>query len=180
MILEESMDRYGRQYEAHTIEIHTQTKEAHGDSRKLIGRGLFWFFLIIAWVLFKMVLRTRGGGYHSGSGVGIDPMDEYMWEFTLLEITRGILEKTHVMFGTIKEWIMEIMHECLGALRSEIAAGQSRARALSHREFKVCESLDFFGEEDTIASSLSERSKVGYTSDIQGDRLCDQIFIEVL
>ena len=62
-----------------------------------------------------------------------------MREFILSEITRVILEQTHVIFGTIKEGIMEIMQEHLETylsgiikllderlmgFRAEITAGQ--------------------------------------------------------
>ena len=45
-----------------------------------------------------------------------------MWEVILSEITCDILEQTHVIFGTVKEEIMEIPDEHLGAFHTEIMA----------------------------------------------------------
>ena len=56
-----------------------------------------------------MVVSTRGEGSGSGSTAGIEPMDERMQGFISSEITLGILEQTLVIFGPIKEGIMEIM-----------------------------------------------------------------------
>lgn len=47
------------------------------------------------------------------------------------EITHGILDATHVMFNTIKDWIMEILDDHLGALHVEIASGQLGVRSLA-------------------------------------------------
>lgn len=58
-----------------------------------------------------MVMITRGRGYDLGSGAGTETIDEWMWEFISSEITRGILEQTLVIFGTIKDRIMDIMYE---------------------------------------------------------------------
>ena len=64
-----------------------------------------------------MVMMTCGGGsgFGSGSGAGPEPMDKQIWEFILSEITRDIMDQTHVMFGTIKVGIMELLDDCLGA-----------------------------------------------------------------
>ena len=62
-----------------------------------------------------MVMRNHGGWFGLGSGVNIEPIDEWMWEFILSKIARGILEQTHVIFGTIKEGIMKIIKKCLNA-----------------------------------------------------------------
>ena len=62
-------------------------------------------------------MSTRGGGFGSGSSVasGVDPIDKRIHEFVLFKITRGILDATHVMFGTIKEGIMKLLDEHIGA-----------------------------------------------------------------
>ena len=54
-------------------------------------------------------MSTHSVGFGSSSGVGIDQIDERMWEFISSEIIDGILEQTHVILGMIKEGIMEIM-----------------------------------------------------------------------
>ena len=56
-----------------------------------------------------MVVSTRGEGSGSDSGAGTKPIDEQMSEIILSEITHGIWQQTLVIFGTIKEGIMEIM-----------------------------------------------------------------------
>ena len=55
---------------------------------------IFGYVLIIVWLLFRMVMSTRGGGSGSGSGsgVGTEPIDEQILEFISLEINCGILE----------------------------------------------------------------------------------------
>ena len=58
----------------------------------------------------------------SSSGYGVGPFDDHMQEFFLLEITRSILEQTPVIFGTIKEGIMEVLDERLGAFHTEMVA----------------------------------------------------------
>ena len=69
-----------------------------------------------------MVINTHTGGssFGSGSGAGTDPIDEQMWEFIQSEITRNILEQTPMIFGTVKEGIMEILEERLGEFHTEI------------------------------------------------------------
>ena len=114
-----------------------------------------------------MVVRTHGKGSGSDSGVGIELIDEQMWKFISSEITRDILEQTHVIFGMIKEWIMEIMQEHLDtyqykimellneqleAFQSEIVTGHLGVQTPSFPEFKVCRALGFFGDKDPIVS----------------------------
>ena len=70
---------------------------------------------------------TRGGsssGSRSGSGFGIESIDKCLHEFISAEVTRGILDATHVMFGTIKEGILELMDERLRTFQVEIVVGQ--------------------------------------------------------
>ena len=91
---------------------------------------------------------VTGAGDGSGLGSRVGHMDDQMREFISSEITRNILEKTYVIFGTIKEGIMEILDEHLGAFRSEMVG----ACTLTFREFWACETLDFFGNKDPIVS----------------------------
>ena len=39
-------------------------------------------------------------------------------------LPRDILEWTHVIFGSVKEGILELLYGCLGAFQAEIVAGQ--------------------------------------------------------
>ena len=61
------------------------------------------------------------GGLGSGSGLGkgTEPISEQMQEFILSETTRGVLEKTPVIFGSLKEWFQEIMDERVGVFHAE-------------------------------------------------------------
>lgn len=74
-------------------------------------------------MLFHMVTSNRGGGSGSGLGSGDEPIDERIHEFVIIEITHDILEATPVMFGSIKEGIMELLDKYIGAFRANIAAG---------------------------------------------------------
>ena len=49
-----------------------------------------------------------GVGEGPGSGSGAGQLDDQTQEFISFEITHNILEQTHVIFGTVKEGIMEI------------------------------------------------------------------------
>ena len=74
-----------------------------------------------------MNLRGRpasryGVGEASVLGSGAEQLDDQTHEFILSEITRNILEQTPVIFGTIKEGIMELVEERFGYFRSEIVA----------------------------------------------------------
>ena len=53
-----------------------------------------------------MVVINWGSGYGSGSSVDVEPIFERIQEFIMSEITCGILDVTHVMFGTTKEGII--------------------------------------------------------------------------
>ena len=47
-------------------------------------------------------------------------ISEQMLEFISLEITRDILEQTPVIFGSVREEILEILDERLGAIHAEV------------------------------------------------------------
>ena len=53
---------------------------------------------------------------------------------------------TLVMFGMIKEGMLEFMEDHLGAFPTELAADQFGPRALTFREFRACGALEFFGK----------------------------------
>ena len=71
-----------------------------------------------------------------------------MREFIPAEVTHSILDATLVMFGTIKEGIIELMDERLRYFRVDIVAGQIGARTASLREYKACGALEFFRAKD--------------------------------
>lgn len=115
----------------------------------------------------------------SGSRSGAKPMDKRIHKYIKSQITRGISDATHVMFGTIKEEIMELLNERLRDFRPKITAGQLGDRTLSHRVSKDCGSPKLFVEEDPIAIPYSEGSKVRYASCLRGDRFCNWNATEV-
>ena len=53
-----------------------------------------------------------------GSESGAAQLGEQMREFISAEITRSILDQTPVIFGSVKEGILEILDERLGAFRN--------------------------------------------------------------
>ena len=70
-------------------------------------------------------------------------MDDQMWEFISSEITYNILEQTSMIFGTIKEGILEILDERLSAFWYEMVELMV-ARRLTFCEFRACGALKFF------------------------------------
>ena len=74
-----------------------------------------------------VVLRQRpvvgSLGEGSGSGLGSKPIHERLREFIASEITRGILESTPIIFGSLKEGIVELMEDRLRAFRSDMESG---------------------------------------------------------
>ena len=97
---------------------------------------------------------TRGSGSRSGSclGSGVEPMDESLHNLITAKVTRGILDGTVVIFGTIKEGIMDIMEERVRSFQVEIVAGRIGARAPSSKEFKACRAPEFLEVRDSITS----------------------------
>ncbi|XP_052621903.1 uncharacterized protein LOC111883756 [Lactuca sativa] len=105
------------------------------------------------YLLSMVTLRERPvGGSGSGSGAGSEPVDDGLREFIASEITRGILEATPVIFGSIKEGIIELMGDRLRAFRSDLAYGQASTRTLSFKDFRGCGALDFHGVKNPIAA----------------------------
>ena len=109
-----------------------------------------------------------------------------MQEFISLEITRGFVDQTPVIFGTVKERILEILDERFGAFHVEVLA-IVRARTLSFSDFCACGAPGFFGEKGPIASRrwlagmanafkmsfYLEGSKVIFASSLMKDRARD-------
>ena len=62
-----------------------------------------------------------------------------------------VLEQTLMIFGTIKEGILEILGEHQGMFRIEIMVIVG-ARTLSFHEIRVFWTPEFFGEKDPISS----------------------------
>ena len=75
-------------------------------------------YLSMLYFQLRMVMTMRGGsvsrsGSGLGSGLGVEPIDERLCKLIATEVTRDILDATPLIFGTIKEGIMEIMEERL-------------------------------------------------------------------
>ena len=109
---------------------------------------------------FSMVMTRFGaGGSGSGSGSGVgsgnttDVIDERLRELIATKVTRGILDTTPVIFGTVKEGIMEIMEERLRSFRAETAAGHIRARTPLFWEFKASGAPKFFGVRTPLSAN---------------------------
>ena len=130
-----------------------------------------------------------GSGSASGAGSGDTPdmIDERLCELIAVEVTRGIPDATPIIFGMIKEGMMEIMEERLKAFRVEITAGQVGAQTPSFREFKACGAPKFFGDRGPIVSRCwvadienaqhtsycRDEAKVGFASCMLRDRVWD-------
>ena len=111
---------------------------------------------------FRMVVTRHGvgglgSGSGSGSGAGSEPVDDGLREFIASEITRGILEATPVIFGSIKEGILKLMEERLRAFRRDMASGQSGTHTLSFKDFRGCCAPDFHGIKDPIVAGSTTR-----------------------
>ena len=104
-----------------------------------------------------VTLRERpvGGssaGEGSGLGSGAEQLEERMRELISVEVMRSILDQTPMIFGMVKEGILEILHERLGAFRTEMMALLG-VRTLTFREFRACGAPDYHGARDPVASS---------------------------
>ena len=105
-----------------------------------------------------VVLRPRpaddssGVGEGSGSDSGAEQLDEQTREFISSEITCNILDQTLVIFGMIKEGILELLDERLSAFRTKVAAMMG-SRTLTFREFRACGAPDYHGARDPIVST---------------------------
>ena len=100
---------------------------------------------------------------------------------------RGILEATLVIFGSIKEGIIELMEDRLRAFRSDMAPSQSSTHTQCFKDFKGCGMPDFHGvkyamvtrrwitdiEYVQLASFCPEGSKVQYVAVCLRDRARD-------
>ena len=75
-----------------------------------------------------------------------------MREFISYEITHSIMDQTPMIFGTIKEGILEILDERSSAFCTEVAAMMG-PHTLTFMEFRTCGAPDYHGARDPIAST---------------------------
>ena len=146
VVTQRDQSRCEMQYWARTTGSTGSVPETRADLetlRRLVqGDFSFSLILIIICLCFnlRMVMTTRGGsssGSGSGPSSGTEPIDERLHEFIVVEVTRGILDATLVMFNTINEGIMYLMDERLMYFKAEIVAGQIGAQTPSFMEFKA-------------------------------------------
>ena len=97
-------------------------------------------------------------------------MDDGLHEFITSEITRGILDATPVIFGSIKEGSVELMEDRLRAFRSDLAFSQTGTRTLSFKEFRGSGVSDFHGVKDPIAA----RRWITYIESMQLTSFCPE------
>ena len=64
-----------------------------------------------------------GSGSEAGSGGPTDGIDERLRELIAAKVTKGILDATPVIFGAVKDGMMEIMEERLRAFRADVSMG---------------------------------------------------------
>ena len=94
---------------------------------------------------------SSGAGEGSGSGSGARQLDDQMREFISSEITHCILEQIPVIFGTVKEGILESMDERFSSFRSKMMdlVGTS---SLTFRDFRACGAPDYHEANEPIVS----------------------------
>ena len=61
---------------------------------------------------------------------------------------------TPVMFGTIKEGIVEMIEERFWAFQAEMSVGQFGGHTLMLKDFWGCGALEFFGVKDPITPGV--------------------------
>ena len=65
---------------------------------------------------------------------------------------RSILDQSRVIFGMIKEGILELLDERLSAFRTEVAA-MLGSLTLTFKDFRACGAPDYHGAQDPIVST---------------------------
>ena len=58
-----------------------------------------------------------------------------------------------MIFGLIKEGILELLVERLSSFRTEVVA-MTGLRTLTFRDFRACGALDYHGARDPVASTI--------------------------
>ena len=67
--------------------------------------------IVYSFVFQLSMVPTQRGASGSGSGTGVEPIDARFCEFITSEMTYSIMEATPMIFGTVKERIMELLDE---------------------------------------------------------------------
>ena len=125
---------------------------------------------------FEVVTRLGTGGFGSGSGSGSASgsgskmIDGRLHELIAVKVTRGILDLAAMIFGTIKEGIIELKQERFKSFRADIVARQFWTQAPLFQEFKVCGATEFLRAKDPIAS----RCLIAYMENAQHRSFCPE------
>lgn len=103
--------------------------------------------------IFGMVATQCGSGPGEGTSLvfGAGSLDDQIREFILSKIICNILEQSLIICSLIKEKIIELMDERLGAFRTEMVA-MVVARSLTFRGFRACGAHEFFMKKDPIVT----------------------------
>ena len=78
--------------------------------------------------LRELPVSSSGVEEGSGSGSRSGQLDEQMRDFISAEIMRNIIDQTPVIFGSVREAIMELLDSSLEAFRAGIVSRQFGAR----------------------------------------------------
>ena len=78
--------------------------------------------------LREIPVSSSGTAEGSGLGSGAGQLDDQMRDFISTEITRNIIDQTPVIFGSVREAVVELIDSHLEAFRAGIVSGQFGAR----------------------------------------------------
>lgn len=118
---------------------------------------------------------SSGAGEGSSSGSRVGQFDDQMRDVISAEIVQNIVNQTPVIFGSVREAIMELLDNRLEAFRAGIVLGQFGARL----EPDSYGSQGSISEGDPIFSSCHQGSGVSGAPCPQGSPLYDLVVAEV-
>ena len=78
--------------------------------------------------LCEISVGSSGAREGSGSGSRAGQLEDQMRDFISAEIMRNIIDQTPVIFGSVREAIVELMDSHLEAFKAGIVSGQIGAR----------------------------------------------------
>ena len=125
--------------------------------------------------LRELPVSSSGVEEGSGSGFRAGQLDDQMRDFISAEIMRNIIDQTPVIFGSVREAIVELMDSHLEAFKAGLVSGQIGAR-LGPESYGVQGSIR---EGDPISSSCHQGAGVSGEFCLQERPLHDWIVEEV-
>ena len=132
---------------------------------KLI-RNCYIFSMVM---LRELPVSSSGVEEGSGSGFRAGQLDDQMRDFISAEIMRNIIDQTPVIFGSVREAIVELMDSHLEAFKAGIVSGQVGAR-LDPDSYGIQGSI---GKGDPISSFCHQGTGVSGASCLQERPLYD-------